>query len=701
MKALTVEDVQALSSLYDVHKDIVTRADRYGTYMRQIHLQSYVTRRFNAFYVPNLFNIILWACVGFLIFAACGLRLARAVGGPHLTQFRRARTALVKHLWLSSATGQNASAPVLVFGSRWLSLQIPLRIHSLIVFAYIAANLVVVFAFYTTYTPNIFWPELGYPFAQHLRYFADRTGILALGATPLAILLAGRNSPLGILTGASFSTLQIYHRWVARTIYFHGVAHGVAFSVVEWLSSTKKNNYIESFEDAYWNWGVAALVGGGLLAFASLRRIREIAYEFFLISHIVGAIVWVVGCYYHVYLLRNDWYLLKFIYATIAVWGFDRLCRLARIAYLNLSFTRKSRQVQSAEALVLPGKAYTRVRIKMARPWPRNLDLPGSYVFLSSPSVKAWQSHPFSIALPTDMPAQSSGSICSTPSTSNQDKVSYSEDQHVSSELEDARRTFEVVVKTHSGFTRDLVEFHDRSGNKNDVESAETSVTAVYRPVRVWVDGPYGPTNDLSSFEHIVLFAGGSGITVSISHLARLAKQACTGDLFTRKVDLIWAIPDTGEFAERPLHELKIGQRLIQVMPDHTEPLCLLESMLARLVLFLPSGCLTVNVHVTARDCASKFADNLSTQFPVLHSVIARSSEKQSSSIKTGRPIASVYLDEALSSVDGANNLTKVAVSACGPPTLLDDARLAVKHRLDGVAWTCDSLVYHDELFTW
>ncbi|KAM0786568.1 hypothetical protein ACM66B_002024 [Microbotryomycetes sp. NB124-2] len=671
MKALTVDDVQALSSLYDVHKDIVKRADRYGPFMRQAHLQAYVVRRYNSYYVPNMFNIVLWACVGFFVLAALALRLARVTPRSRArAKLQRVKTAILKHLWLSSAFGHQASNPLIFFNNRWLSLHLPLRIHSLLVFAYVAANMIVTFAFYTSYRPNIFWPDLGYGFAQQLRYFADRTGILAFGATPLVILLAGRNSPIGLLTGASYSTLQIYHRWIARTVYFHAVAHGIAFSLVEWLSSTPmENSYLEEWHEAYWRWGVAALCGGGLLSFASMRRIRELAYEFFLVGHIVGAVVWVVGCFYHVWLLRSDWYLLKFIYASVALWAFDRLARLVRMSYLNLGFTRQARKAQSAEAVVIPGQAYTRIRVTMARPWPKNCDRPGSYVFLSSPSVKAWQSHPFSIAVPCGMPSSTNGSFesdCSTPSSSSETKDMYIGDDTPSSELSNTKSTFEIVVKTHSGFTRQLVKHLERESS-GDVESGEKAVGDVemYKPLRVWVDGPYGPTSDLSSFDRVVLFAGGSGITVSIAHLASMAKQAQAGLLRTGKIDLVWAIPNA-------------------------EPLCLLESVLVRIVPMLPAGSLSVHIHVTASDLSDKLAQDVSAQFPIISSL--------SSSFKHVRPVVSAYLDNTLAS---SGEHSTLAVSACGPPTLLDDARLAVKQRLDGVTWTSDRLVYHDELFTW
>lgn len=35
------------------------------------------------------------------------------------------------------------------------------------------------------------------------------------------------------------------------------------------------------------------MAGGFLLVIASTRRLREISYEFFLVGHIAGAVVWV------------------------------------------------------------------------------------------------------------------------------------------------------------------------------------------------------------------------------------------------------------------------------------------------------------------------------------------------------------------------------------------------------------------------
>lgn len=64
--------------------------------------------------------------------------------------------------------------------------------------------------------------------APLIRHAADRSGVLALGSTPLTFLLAARNSPITWLTGADFGTVQVYHRWVARVTYGNATVHSAS-----------------------------------------------------------------------------------------------------------------------------------------------------------------------------------------------------------------------------------------------------------------------------------------------------------------------------------------------------------------------------------------------------------------------------------------------------------------------------------------
>jgi hypothetical protein len=60
-----------------------------------------------------------------------------------------------------------------------------------------------------------------------------RTGVMAvINMIPL-FLLAGRNNPIIKLTGISFDTMNLIHRWFGRIVVLEAIAHTVA-----WISKT-------------------------------------------------------------------------------------------------------------------------------------------------------------------------------------------------------------------------------------------------------------------------------------------------------------------------------------------------------------------------------------------------------------------------------------------------------------------------------
>lgn len=69
-----------------------------------------------------------------------------------------------------------------------------------------------------------------------------------------AVILASRNSPISLLTGASYQTLQIYHRWVARWTFLHALLHSIGYTVDYLLYGN--GYYTAAFKEAYWNWGI-------------------------------------------------------------------------------------------------------------------------------------------------------------------------------------------------------------------------------------------------------------------------------------------------------------------------------------------------------------------------------------------------------------------------------------------------------------
>lgn len=67
---------------------------------------------------------------------------------------------------------------------------------------------------------------------QILRYSADRTSIMSFANFPLLFLFGGRSSILIWATGWSFTTVNIFHRHVARIATLQAVAHSVLYLVI-------------------------------------------------------------------------------------------------------------------------------------------------------------------------------------------------------------------------------------------------------------------------------------------------------------------------------------------------------------------------------------------------------------------------------------------------------------------------------------
>lgn len=99
------------------------------------------------------------------------------------------------------------------------------------------------------------------------------------------------------------------------------VIHAAAFSYLF------GDNYNLVMSETNFIWAVVAIVCGGIIMFQALLYFRRKWYEVFLVAHIVLAIFWTVGLWYHVQYRGYVWLVLP----SIAVWGFDRAVRLARL----------------------------------------------------------------------------------------------------------------------------------------------------------------------------------------------------------------------------------------------------------------------------------------------------------------------------------------------------------------------------------
>lgn len=98
---------------------------------------------------------------------------------------------------------------------------LPSRLQTLALVSYIVVSVVI-----TCWA--ISWDK---PKAKILSQLTQRTGYLAIVNMVPLFILAGRNNPLIQLTGITFDTYNLIHRWLGRIVVTEAVIHGTAWVV--------------------------------------------------------------------------------------------------------------------------------------------------------------------------------------------------------------------------------------------------------------------------------------------------------------------------------------------------------------------------------------------------------------------------------------------------------------------------------------
>ncbi|KAI6975582.1 putative FRE ferric reductase-like transmembrane component [Hortaea werneckii] len=107
-------------------------------------------------------------------------------------------------------------------------------------------------------------------------------------------------------------------------------------------------------------------------------------------------------------------------------------------------------------------------------------------------------------------------------------------------------RDMVIVFRPFGGFTKRVLESALEHGP--------------WHTYRAFIDGPYGGMRRrVDSFDHVVMFAGGSGITALVSQLLDLVKRIRDGKAVTKTVHVVWAMkrPETLEWFKEELRICK------------------------------------------------------------------------------------------------------------------------------------------------
>jgi NAD(P)H-flavin reductase len=355
-----------------------------------------------------------------------------------------------------------------------------------IVFASIAASML-----YCFLPKPLFYESMSYGSPP----LAVRAGMMSVALIPWIVVTSTKANIVSYMTGIGHERLIVLHRWSAYICSMLAVVHVVPY----WYQSVNDPEGFATFK-LYFNQryyiyttGIAAAGPLIFLTLHSLPILRNKLYEVFVMLHIPVAYAFIAMLLWHCNNYLTSW---AYLWTTVAIIAFSTFTRLFYLNWMNP--LRASWLIgEECAVTILPENA-VKVTIPTQKRWK-----PGQYVYLRMPGVALLENHPFTIA-----------SLCS---------------EDFPSEYGDQYRDMMLIFRPFGGFTRKLYDTATKKGP--------------YKTYRAFVDGPYGGMQrQMSSFDQVIFFAGGSGITAIASQLLDLIKRMRDGKATTTHVHVIWAM---------------------------------------------------------------------------------------------------------------------------------------------------------------
>ncbi|KAL3477438.1 ferric reductase like transmembrane component-domain-containing protein [Aspergillus californicus] len=518
---------------------------------------------------------------------------------------------------------------------------------------------------YPLFPENIYWPDTS---AQLIRYMADRTGIISFANLPLVWLFAGRNNICAWATGWNFATFNVFHRHVAWIATIQALVHTGLYLVQFFQLS----NPWRKLTKPYLLWGTFGMALMALILPAAVNWFRHRAYETFLFIHIIFSVGVLVGCFYHTIIFegREYWF---YLWPAVGIWAFDRTLRIAWVIYCNIHVRLGSgTKLQCTKSTATYDKAADLIRLEII-PGSNSLHpRPGQYYFLYQPfRLTGWESHPFTLGAWSYETGGSSSASTPRPTTKAKECIDVSQIPLLSEESSSSgARSGEMKMKTSRNASQELsltfwVRPYDgwtRSLRHQCLKSPDYSDN-----VTILLEGPYGNEFPLSSFDSVLLIAGGTGIASAIpyihDHIARSSSSPTNPDENETKtriqdMQLVWV-------TRQPAFIQLLASRELRTALDRDD----------------------IHASFYATSPRSLWQQNTTElDFPTRNGDI---------DIIEGRPnlekIISVFAEEAHTSDSSA------AILVCGPPKMADEARAAVYMAMR----LGYSLKYVEESFTW
>jgi predicted ferric reductase len=455
--------------------------------LENIDVQNYLGRIWWCFVVAfTLYQVILYFVRYVRTVSCLNNETQRYFAIPNHLYARFKKSCLDAPLWRTRHHREFKMSSALGMGT------LPSRLQSFFLVGYFAVNI-----------GFCVWKIDYSSFSAGAGELLSRSGVMSvINMIPL-FLLAGRNNPIIKLTGISFDTMNLIHRWFGRIVILEALAHTIC-----WIANKVQSKGWAAVQASitgseFIMTGFIGTVAFTFLLLQSPSPVRHSFYEVFLHGHIVGAALALGAVWVH--LKERPQQLM--LYGVVAIWAAERFLRFARLVINNIGNGGSSADVE-----VLPGDAL-RITVKMARPWSFR---PGQHAYLYMPSIGLWTNHPFSIAWSEEEEDPHHIDEKGLPMTNND------------LALQKSKTSMSFIVRRRTGFT-------DKLFRKADLSASGRFSTTCY------AEGPYGG-EDLSSYGTVMLWAAGIGITHQVPHVRDIVAGYANGTVATRRLTLVWII---------------------------------------------------------------------------------------------------------------------------------------------------------------
>lgn len=331
----------------------------------------------------------------------------------------------------------------------------------------------------------------------------------------------------------------------------------------------------------------------------------------------------------------------------MVVWVLDRALRLLRLMSCSIQVRLGKQVIRRTHTIASYNKESDVVRLDIKSDSFLTRPAAGQFYYLYQPTTwQGYENHPFTLgawSLQSANSDEAGRSLLQHGNTQDEFDQSDYTSRHATS-----TQTLTFWIRPYDGWTKRL--------RDECLQSPIRTTTPT-----ILLEGPYGHHRPMSSFDSVLLIAGGTGIASAVPYILEHMSLSAIGKTNTTHIHLLWTARQASFIQEVFACELHTATRRDDFSAD----------------LFF-TGQKGGSKH-TEEDFDRQGDDAL--QMPEL---------------QYGRPDMAAAIAKTATRAEMTG--TKVAVLVCGPPAMADEARLAVRRSLKR---GCNGVEYYEESFGW